>query len=232
MVRGWFTGRILGLIDVPRNGQNRAVKIAQPWSLDKAPASFPYPMLTTPTESYAGDELFAVLESLSLAYVMVGQQNNLVPLLPYIVLRDLGTMRDGSERILHYDSANPIIRNWISTGQVSAEFGENKVKNEETMRLGLDSKINERLVTVSGPEHSADARKTALVDLLTDVLKSYGEDGEAYWDSVSLNRSALSHPPYWPAIRNTSDTPDIIVRSIESLLSGIQQVRTRTTLGL
>jgi hypothetical protein len=141
-------------------------------------------------------------------------------------------MRDGSERILHYDSANPIIRNWISTGQVSAEFGENKVKNEETMRLGLDSKINERLVTVSGPEHSADARKTALVDLLTDVLKSYGEDGEAYWDSVSLNRSALSHPPYWPAIRNTSDTPDIIVRSIESLLSGIQQVRTRTTLGL
>ena len=173
-----------------------------------------------------------MLESLSLAYVMVGQQNNLVPLRPYIVLRDLGTMHDGSQRILHYDSANPLIKNWISTGQVTAEFGENKVKNEQAMRVNLDSKIHERLATVSGPEHSADARKTAIVDLLTDVLKSYGEDGEAYWDSVSLNRSALSHPPYWPAIRNTSDTPDIIVRSIESLISGIQQVKTRTTLGL
>lgn len=232
MIRGWFTGRILGLIDVPRNGQNKAIKIAQPWSLENAPANFPYPLLTTPTDNYAGDELFAVLESLSLAYVMVGQQNNLVPLRPYIVLRDLGTMRDGSERILHYDSANPIIKNWISTGQVTAEFGENKVKNEQTMRINLDCKINERLASVSGPEHNPDERKTALVDLLSDVLRSYGEDGEAYWDSVSLNRSALSHPPYWPAIRNTSDTPDIIVRSIESLLSGIQQVKTRTTHGL
>jgi hypothetical protein len=85
---------------------------------------------------------------------------------------------------------------------------------------------------VSGPEHSPDQRKTALVELLSDVLRSYGEDGEAYWDSVSLNRSALSHPPYWPAIRNTSDTPDLIVRAVESLLLGIQQVKTRTTHGL
>ncbi len=194
--------------------------------------TFLYPLLTTPTDNYAGDELFAVLESLSLAFVMVGQQNNLVPLRPYIVLRDLGTMRDGSERILHYDSANPIIRNWISTGQVTAEFGDKKVKSEQNMRINLDCKINERLAVVSGPEHHPDERKTALVELLSDVLRSYGEDGEAYWDSVSLNRSALSHPPYWPAIRNTSDTPDIIVRSIESLLSGIQQVKTRTTHGL
>ena len=231
LVRGWFTGRLLGLIDVPRNGQTRAVKIAQPWSLATTPVNFPYPLLTTPTSSHAGDELFAVLEALSLAFVMVGQQNNLMPLRPYIVLRDMGTMLDGSERILHYDSANPLIQSWISTGQLATTF-EGKSKDEASMRAGLESKMNEKLLSVSGPNNTPEDRKATLLAVLNDVRTTYGFDGEKYWDAASLNRSSLNSPPYWPAIRNTSDTPDIILRSLESLIFGVEQVRTQTVHGV
>ena len=231
LVRGWFTGRLLGLIDVPRNGQTRAIRVSQPWSLEQGPVNFPYPLLTTPADSHAGDELFAVLEALSLAFVMVGQQNNLVPLRPYIVLRDMGTMLDGTERILHYDSANPLIQTWISTGKMVAQFGE-RSKDEVSMRIGLDSIMNEKLLNVSGPDNTPEQRKSTLLAVLNDVLTAYGLDGESYWDSVTLNRSALNSPPYWPALRNTSDNPDIILRALQSLISGVERVRTQTVHGV
>jgi len=226
LIRGWFTGKVFGLIDVPSD-HRRAIRISQPWNLEKGTANFPHPLLTTPTRNYEGDELFAVLEALSLAFVMVGEQDNLVPLRPYIVLRDLGTMLDGSLRILHYDFANPLIQNWIKTGKISTDF-DGRSKDEEAIRHGLDSKMDPKLVAVSGPEHNAESRKVALVGKLNDMLRIFGEEGEEYWDSVTLNRSRLNSPPYWPSIRNTSDTPDLIVRSLNSLISGIERVRTNS----
>ena len=230
-VRGWFTGRLLGLIDVPRNGQKGAIKISQPWSLEKGTASFPHPLLTTPTEQYAGDELFAVLESLSLAFVAVGQQNNLNPLRAYIVLRDMGSMLDGSERILQYDLANPLIRNWILTGEISVEF-DGKKKDELTLRRDLGCKMHESLTAVSGSGHDPDSRKRALVDLLSQVLGNYSADGDTYWERATLNKATLNNPPFWPGIRNTSETPDIIVRALQSLIYGVERVSTKSTTGV
>ena len=230
-VRGWFTGRLLGLIDVPRNGQKGAIRISQPWSLEKGAASFPSPLLTTPTEQYAGDELFAVLESLSLAFVAVGQQNNLSPLRSYSVLRDMGSMLDGSERILHYDTANPLIKSWILNGKISVEF-EGKSKDESGLRGGLECKMHESLISVSGSESDPETRKLALLKLLNDVVTNYSTDGDEYWDKATLNRATLNNPPFWPGIRNTSETPDIVIRALQSLIYGIDRVKTKTATGV
>jgi hypothetical protein len=92
--------------------------------------------------------------------------------------------------------------------------------------------MNEKLLNVSGPENSPEDRKAALLAVLNDVRTTYGSDGEKYFEKASLNRSALNSPPYWPAIRNTSDTPDIILRSLESLIFGVDQVRTQTVHGV
>lgn len=231
LVRGWFTGRLLGLIDVPRNGQTRGIKIAQPWSLDSGPVSFPFPLLSTPTDEHAGDELFSVLEGLSLAYVMVGQQNSLLPLRPYIVLRDMGMMLNRSEEVLSYENANPLIQSWILTGMMQANF-DNKTKDETSMRIGLESRMNEKLLNVSGPDNTPEDRKATLLEVLNDVLQSYADDGERYWDSATLNRNKLNMPPYWPALRNTSSTPDIILKSLRMLIKGIDKVRTKAVHGV
>jgi hypothetical protein len=228
LIRGWFTGRLLGLIDVPRNGENRAVRISQPWSLESGAVNFPYPMLTSPTS--AGDELFAVLESLSLAYVMVGQENNLHPLRPYISLRDMGRMLL-DERMLHYDNANPLIKSWITNGTLSTSF-DNRTKDETAIRTGLNSEMHQNLRDVSGGEFNPENRKQALVGLLEQVLSQYSSDAESYWDNVTLNRSSLNNPPYWPSIRTTSDTPDILVTALQSLISGVRNVNTKPVTGV
>lgn len=228
LIRGWFTGRLLGLIDVPRNGESRAIRIAQPFSLETGTVNFPHPLLTTPT--CAGDELFAVLEALSLAYVMVGQQNNLSPLRPYIVLRDMGTMML-DERILRYDQPNPLILNWIKDGSISSQFA-NKTKDERTIQDGLQSKMNDGLLKVSGAGFSPEDRKNAFLKVLEDVTSQYATDAEMYWDSVSLNRSSLNSPPYWPSIRTTAETPDILMRALDGLITAIGKVKTSESTGV
>jgi hypothetical protein len=228
LIRGWFTGRLLGLIDVPRNGENRPIRIAQPFSLESGAVNFPHPLLTTPT--CAGDELFAVLEALSLAYVMVGQQNNLSPLRPYIVLRDMGTMML-DERILRYDQPNPLIISWIKDGKLSSQFG-NRTKEESALRDGLQSEMNVELLERAGSDFSPEDRKGAFLKLLDDVTRQYSSDAESYWDSVALNRSSLNSPPYWPSIRTTSETPDILMRALESLVSAIGKVQTSRITGV
>lgn len=232
-IRGWFTGRLLGLIEVPRNrqdGDNETFKIAQPWSLEKGVASFPNPLLTTPA-GHAGDELFAVLESLSLAFVAVGERNDLTPLRAYIVLRDMGSMLDGGERILAYDSANPLIKSWILNGEITAEF-EGKSKTESVLRAGLVCKMNEKLVAVSSSDNDPETRKQALLDLLNEVISSYSKDGIEYWDRATLNKAALNNPPFWPGIRNTSEAPDLVLRSLQSLISGIERLETKIATGV
>ena len=217
---------------MPRNrqgGDNETFKIAQPWSLEKGVASFPSPLLTTPA-GHAGDELFAVLESLSLAFVAVGERNDLTPLRAYIVLRDMGSMLV-DERILAYESANPLIKSWILNGAITAEF-EGKSKSESVLRAGLVCKMNEKLVAVSTSDHDPETRKQVLLDLLNEVISSYSKDGIGYWHKATLNKAALNNPPFWPGIRNTSEAPDLVLRSLQSLISGIERLETKIATGV
>lgn len=226
MIRGWFTGRMLGLIDVPRNGQIRPISIAQPWSLDSAPARFPDPLLTTPTN--AGDELFAVLEALGLAFVNVGVANSTIPLLPYISLREMGSMRDGSERVLAYDTPNPLLKSWILNGELSSEF-ENHRKNDRQLRNGLESSLLDRLA--KAPQTPGD-RKTVILDLLRMLQEQYASEREAFFNSAQLKRNRLSDPPLWTSLRNTSDQPDLIARALRQLIDGVESLSVSSVTGL
>lgn len=226
MIRGWFTGRMLGLIDVPRNGQIRPIAIAQPWSLDSAPARFPDPLLTTPTN--AGDELFAVLEALGLAFVNVGVANSTIPLLPYISLREMGSMRDGSERVLAYDTPNPLLKSWILNGELSSEF-ENHRKNERQLRNGLESSLLDRLA--KAPQTPGD-RKTVILELLRMLQEQYASERDAFFNSAQLKRNRLSDPPLWASLRNTSDQPDLIARALRQLIDGVESLSVSSVTGL
>jgi len=226
MIRGWFTGRMLGLIDVPRNGQVRPISIAQPWSLDTAPARFPDPLLTTPTN--AGDELFAVLEALGLAFVNVGVANSTIPLLPYISLREMGSMRDGSERVLAYDTPNPLLKSWILNGELSSNF-DNHSKNERQLRNGLESNLLDLLA--KAPQTPGD-RKTAILNLLKTLQEQYASEREAFFNSAQLGRNRLSDPPLWTSLRNTSDQPDLIARAFRQLIDGVNSLSISSVTGL
>jgi len=217
MIRGWFTGRLFGLIDVPRNGENRPVLISQPWSISKDPTRFPYPALTETTN--AGDELFSVLEALGIAFVNVGTMNNVTPLYPYVSLREMGRMREGVH-ILRYDTPNPLIRDWIATGSLSTEWEGNK-KNEDDLRKGLSTKTHANLL---GHE-TAEDRKDALLKLLEKVREDYSNDRNDFFNKGRINRSVLNGAPFWPGLRNTSNQPDLINRSLTSLIDGINSVR-------
>jgi hypothetical protein len=218
MIRGWFTGRVLGLIDVPRNGNNRPILISQPWSIDRAAASFPHPMLSTPTND-AGDELFAVLEALGLALVNVGVVNNTTPLLPYIALREMGSMRDGSQRILAYEQPNPLIVSWIETGKLVAE-SEGRSKDAAALRAGLQTSIDVKLAAT--PDDPA-ARREALLGLFTSILESYASRRDKYFSEAVLHRNRLSSPPLWTSLRTTSAQPDLIARAVRQLIDAIEQ---------
>lgn len=230
MIRGWFTGRVLGLIDPPDSGDPRPTLIAQPWSLEKVPAPFPYPFLTSPSDRFGADKLFAVLESLSLAYVLVSQQNNLLPLRPYIILRDMGSMLDGSPSVLAYDRPNPLLESWITTGSISVSFStENgkRTKSESDMRSQLNSRLHERLAVVVGADPVA--RRDALLSWLTDTMERYSNEAAAQWDAVEKNRRKLNEPPFWISLRNTSSDPDLVSRALRSLKHGISKLDFVTT---
>jgi hypothetical protein len=234
MIRGWFTGRILGLIDVARGGESRPTRIAQPWTLDNSPAAFPYPFLTPPADGHAGDELFAVLESLSIAYIEVSQANNLLPLRPYIVMRDMGSMKDGSNRLLSYDRPNPLITSWITDGSISSRFttetGDTRNKNDEAIRRGLSSEILPGLAQVSATDIAT--RKTAFLKIIDETIERYSLDSAQYWDQAERNRSSLNAPPYWPSIRTTSSDPDLVGRALKSLRIGVNEVSTGSSHGI
>jgi hypothetical protein len=226
MIRGWFTGRMLGLIQVPRNGQVGPIAIAQPWSLDNVPARFPDPLLTTATN--AGDELFAVLEALGLAFVNVGVVNSTVPLLPYISLREMGSMRDGSERILAYDTPNPVLKSWILNGELSSEW-ENHKKNERQLRNGLECALYDGL---AGAPQTPGDRKSAVLDLLKLLQEQYSSERDAFFNSAQLRRNSLSEPPLWTSLRNTSDQPDLLARAFRQLIDGVERLSVSGVTGL
>lgn len=114
LARGWYTGRMLGLI--ARKGESFEV-----YSPDKrAPVPFPPHFLSTPRAPGEVDMLALVLEALALAYVEVCRTGTLDSLVAYQVLRDLG--RSGPGHALYsYSWLNPALEEWIERGSTPAE---------------------------------------------------------------------------------------------------------------
>ena len=176
MVRGWFTGLLLGLID--RGDGRTAVKIARD---NDNPAEFPFPYLSP--GSIPLDHLPLILEALGLAYVTVSQQTSLAPLGAYCALRDLG--RSGpTAGLVEYESLHSALEDWIANGSVEGGItgtflepnpGDDPVDQPARRVAAIREKI-----------------KTIKEDYLTDIEKE-----RSRWRK---SPSSLSGPPQWTGL--------------------------------
>ncbi len=175
LVRGWFTARILGLLDP--SGADGTILIARG---DRSPVAFPNPSLS-PT--HPQDRLGPVLEALGLAYVEVAERGSLEPLEAYVRLLDLG--KSGGGGILHYDSLNARLVSWIESGRPDG----NALTGMTPAALG-------DLPDTATWRDRAEAVAEVLVEVRSDYETDYAEL-ERNWD---INHGRLSRAPLWTGL--------------------------------
>lgn len=168
MVRGWFTGVMLGRID------RQELRIAK---ADGEVVSFPSTLLTQ-VDRQGRDLLPSVLESLGLAYIQVAQLHSTSPLDAYSELRDLGSEASGGKNFREYDGyevLNESLREWVRTGS----FGVTTLVKPVLDRDGL------------GPSSSPDDRATVASKFLDSILDQYRKEYESYAASIRKNANNL-----------------------------------------
>jgi hypothetical protein len=216
MIRGWFTARFFGLLELPAVEEVRPILIAQPWSSDMSPARFPSPLLTHPGNPR--EALFSVLEALTLAMVEVGSKSNTTPLYPYISLRDFGKSIPSASSILHYQTPNPMITRWLESGEISSRYA-NGTKNEEQLRKGIDAlglKLKDYL--------TFEDRKQFMLSSLGKSQEHLSKVSTELFRTAQNDPNALSRKPFTPALRTTSEQhKDLIEMSLNSLIDAIQE---------
>ena len=178
MVRGWFTGRLLGLVRsvndhweiwIPQDA--RYMRFSQEW-------------LSTPRASGDRDALPLVLESLALAYVEVSRNGTLQPLLPYTELRELGRSKPEGG-LLGYESLAPTLNQWVADGLIDPGAGDAAVLN--------------RVAAVGGTSEPAE-RLSQLAAACREVIASYEKlfsELQALWRSQP---ALLSTAPHWTGL--------------------------------
>ena len=170
MIRGWFTGRLLGRIRVEPSGicVNRE---------SEGKAYFPDHMLSAARSKQ--DALARILESLALAYVEVCRVGKLNALHPYIELRELGrSWHDAS--VYRYESLSPALSAWVETGEFPHAIAEPFLKNE-----GLE-----------GPDPRL-ARLDHLTTLLYQQINGYKQLYHKYTQRTRESRTTISNAPLW-----------------------------------
>jgi hypothetical protein len=192
MVRGWFTGKLLGII---QGEVGNEISIIRDIS-DRTPTwvNFPYPTLTEPLD--LRDQLPAILESLMLAYAEVGTVSSLAPLGPYLALRDLGSsMPSATAELYSYMSLNPALQQWLKNGQIDNAA---KIQNYKGARPNLVA-------------DSENGRREKLIEFLNAQIKDYSDKYEDHIHAAQSDPSRLGRAPFWPAIK------DEIVAALEQL---------------
>lgn len=220
MIRGWFTGRIFGLIDVGE-GDELGIQISQPWTDDPAPASFPVSTRVRSMSWHPGDKLIAVLESLSNAYLEFSITGDRSSFNAHNSLRDLGTMMDGSNDISRYEKPNPLIRGWILGAELTSQSGasEHGVKSESEIRAGLRSSMIDRLIDTTGGD--AVSRKFALLALINEIHARYEKEERSFWKVAESNRRLLNSELRWPLLVNSSTGVGLISQELMTLRGAI-----------
>ncbi len=175
LVRGWFTARILGLLDP--SGADGTILIARD---DRSPVAFPNPPLS-PT--HRQDRLGPVLEALGLAYVEVAERGSPEPLEAYVRLLELGKSGDGG--ILHYDSLNRRLARWIESGRPDPD--------------ALTGMAPDSLADLSTTASWRD-RATAVAGVLDEVNSDYETDYAGLERDWEKNPGRLSRAPLWTGL--------------------------------
>ena len=184
MLRGWFLGHALGLVD-------RSDK-TDPWSVAPRGAQTGrfaknLPAVTLSTSSAWGDQPALVLESLGIAYVEVGIRNNLEPLLGYVHLLELGKEGDGlSMALSSYSTCADYVANWIRTGEV---------RSRDDFSPARPPRV--KLATVQPT--SAD-RLDALINHFEERRTKYKNEFSKYETRSRESADWLGRAPLWPSL--------------------------------
>lgn len=195
MIRGWYVGHLLGLIDNVK--PNESVKIVDALDDNLHRYDFPYPTLS-PSKN---DNLSSLLESLALAYVRVGVDDNIEPLYPYVLLRKYGT-GDRGRSLFSWDNLNDLCRTWLADGSVP---GSRQDLMLTPAAAGIDILPTER-------------RKLA-VEVLQGEFSDYRSDYKNWLREVDAAPTKLGQPPLWPSIWQA------IERSLVQLIATFENER-------
>lgn len=183
MIRGWFTGRILGLI---QTGQMPYRIVDDLLGVNARMVDFPSRFLTSTTPN-TRDELPFVLESMPLAMVEANRSASTSALEAYTALRDLGMTDPEGTDILAYPRLHPALRGWIETGSVPG-----------TERVAGVGPVHPQLQKAGDPA----ARRAAFAALIATVKDEYEKAYKDYLDEVQRDRRRLSIPPLWTGMHD------------------------------
>ena len=189
MIRGWYVGHLLGLIDNSR--ADSPISIVDPSDENLHQYNFPYPTLS----SLRNDNLASLLESLALAYVQVGVDDDIEPLYPYVILRRLGTSAPGRS-LLYWGELNDLCKLWLKTGKVP----------------GSDAQL--MLAPEAAAEGLSQVERQAIVgEALKTNLEGYATQYKKWKLEVDASPSRLGEPPLWPSMW------PVLERSIRQLMA-------------
>jgi hypothetical protein len=159
------------------------------------------------TSAKFGDNIARVLESLGLAYIQVGVQNNLRPLGGYVNLLDLGRADDGSDAGLNsYGTVSDYVSHWVHTGDLPK-----RVKPDQRIMTQL---LPHRVSGVTGTASSLQ-RREALRGELVKLKGEYEKELMSYSDQLDQSTNVLSSPPLWVSMK------DLIYSALDQLVDAI-----------
>jgi hypothetical protein len=197
MIRGWFTGRILGLIDTSQMPYRIVDDLL---GVNARMVQFPQRFLTSTTPN-TRDQLPFALESMPLAMVEANRSSSTSALEPYTALRDLGMTDPNGTDILAYPRLHPALRGWIETGAIPGAD-----------RVAGVGPLHSELQAATDPT----SRRAAFAALLKEVMGEYEKAYKEYLDDVQRDRRRLSVPPLWPGLHDEIQVAlDAMVRASE-----------------
>jgi len=182
-LRGWFTGRAIGLIDVGSTQRPPFRILGGSQTTDPQWMKFPDAFLSDITDP--SDFGALVLESLSLAIALAPQTRN-ASLAPFVELVKLGMSdpTDPANEVLNYGSPHPAVKDWIDNGSITLRSTSEHV---------MDS-----LIEASG---GAEERRARLQGFFTQNREVFKSSMDLYLEeSIQRNRDALNGPPLWPGL--------------------------------
>jgi hypothetical protein len=205
MVRGWFSGVIMGLVSSDMDEWTVSSRLAtQP----AAPQPLPRTLLSDSYEE--GDNIARMLESLGLAYVEVGVVNNLGPLGGFVNLLDLGRAGNGLGAGLNsYGTVADYLEEWVKNGQFAT------VVPASHRVLNSISGVNVDGVT---EESKAEERREALVAEFVTCKDFYAGRYRQYLIDLDESVNVLSSPPLWISMYSMIDT------SLDQLINAVSKI--------
>lgn len=167
------------------------------------------PTLNLSTSPAWGDQPALILESLGIAYVEVGRQNNLEPLLGYVNLLELGKEGDGQSMALStYSTCSDYVSQWIRTG---------KVKTHDEFTPARGPRLKSDL-----PQSTSEERLDALIAHLEERRARYKKDFSVYETRARESVDRLGRSPLWPSLYEP------IKAALTQIIDVLESMRDRT----